>query len=795
MNKIKIIGTCIILLLIINIVFAERFHGDDIDKLKSYETTGLSRMVSDSPSGMIKQLNKPVSNLRHTTYMGDLGPSKGSPITKGEILKKSFNDNVNIMKDPRFLNSELEPTSKWDLRLDDDDIDLFKDDELIIFEGFTHFESGNEMKLLETAKATETYVYELRYPLQEKGGLFILDSSYAGLYLPKQPSLIARIVDHTPVMAPTSYPSREIIKSIICNLGKYDNLGEVFRQARNNYYWGIDTEDEYVGLTLLSYMLYGDANTKVYIPYYDEEEIQGYCRNYLDQFPQHGTDLMFSIMGPDSEPLEPVPYTGKFTFQIPKYQIKEKDNFSILNAEFMSQNYKHRELFLPKQIISHKYPDKTIIQDMKLLSLEDPVEITIPNIPMWEGEIIDDTPKGKLIKRECYFDQSDAGIDFAHSYTENEEVVLVTINPVEVVDCEQGIFKLYQKVTYDIDYLPYSDVLIDELNYKKYVAPEEETTLEVKLQNIKSMGVYGKLIVTDENNNIVGKTFTHLHTAEGNLFEIQFNAGNERGIKKYKVEYFDDETPTTYNEFELNIDTLVFDQVTPEKIDYEQENIPTTIIIDNRLETTEVHIKTSIYPKDNPEDIKEIMQEDLSVDNGITIKTYNLDYEVEDYGNIIIKTELTYEDKTLTQESQTLLAKTDENVAPEIIQAEDITIKEGEIARPNIKVRDLNGDVLTINYGYPIGNDGIWLTEIDDQGTYDIPIKVSDGIIDTETIIQINVLPHDGKIEKFSDKEQEKIVQFYQPQKKTIYVKIPKNSQVNNFDLMVEGYNSAYENE
>lgn len=99
---------------------------------------------------------------------------------------------------------------------------------------------------------------------------------------------------------------------------------------------------------------------------------------------------------------------------------------------------------------------------------------------------------------------------------------------------------------------------------------------------------------------------------------------------------------------------------------------------------------------------------------------------------------VTASDGDLETEKTFKLTITDANVLPKISGLEDITIKEGETARIEPIVTDLDEDDVRVTISEPVGNDGVWETSFTDHGTYDIKVTVTDGkdtVIETVKLI------------------------------------------------------------
>jgi len=442
MNKTFVAGVCMFLLLA-GIAFAVP---------QSYETSSVSRIVGNSPGDLKQQLLQEDLALEHATfYAYDQIFDSTEHVSK--ILRGNFPNNFEIHE--RF----------WDWDDVDDSVDDFVKNELFIVEG-----SRDQDNIWNINGLTPSDVSSWRSSFQSSKPLFLFDAPYAGLYLPKQNSFVGELAPYANLIAPTAYPSKEMVKSFVCNLKESRSLGEAFRQARNNYYWGVDTEDEFVGLAMLSYELYGLPYLGVDLPDYDQNTINNYCEDYSEEFKKASASLKVSISGPGEGSLTPQPYKGRFTFSINEYGITNYDGYSLIETDVTNQNFAKQELVLPKQVLVSPYPLKTVINNLSLVSLNNPVNLVVPDLPMWDGN---------FTARACHENSSFANISFSHSYTEHEEAVLIEVNPVDVLDCNQGLFRLYQEIVYDINYLPFSSVLIDSIDHSLTAAPSEEITVLV----------------------------------------------------------------------------------------------------------------------------------------------------------------------------------------------------------------------------------------------------------------------------------------------------------------------------
>lgn len=132
------------------------------------------------------------------------------------------------------------------------------------------------------------------------------------------------------------------------------------------------------------------------------------------------------------------------------------------------------------------------------------------------------------------------------------------------------------------------------------------------------------------------------------------------------------------------------------------------------------------------------------------------------------------------KESTTRVAVIVNNVnrAPELSPLEDMTVMETTTVRLKPVVVDPDGDEVMLSFSSPIGDNGVWVTDDGDAGTYEVEVVASDGSatateIFTLTITQINTAPVLKKIANIVVDEGETIkipVNAYDPEGDEIFV-------------------------
>ena len=188
---------------------------------------------------------------------------------------------------------------------------------------------------------------------------------------------------------------------------------------------------------------------------------------------------------------------------------------------------------------TREFPLKTVITKVELVSLEDPVDLTVTNLPSWRGE---------LAARTCFSNTRPAGISFAHTFSEDKEIVTVLLSPVEVMNCAEGRFRLYKTINYRIEYIPYSPVLINYVDAPQEVIPQDNTYVSVYVSKTQNQDVTGDLILKDALGNMVVRQAASTQYPQHTL---QFIAPEKEGIYDYTIEFVQDEDSKTKTSFSL----------------------------------------------------------------------------------------------------------------------------------------------------------------------------------------------------------------------------------------------------
>jgi hypothetical protein len=692
---------------------------------QNYESAATARIVGNSPEDIVQQLQRTGDiNLEKGVYAGSAGTSY-STNANYEIVKKIFSDFLHMLS-PGI--SDIQAA-----------LDVNKDSILVINP------SNKEPSMSQIKNINSDDMEGISSTLKRNDNLVVLNSPYSGLYIPYEKSFAASVSPYASMIAPMSYSSDMFLKSFLCNLNKYDTIGEAYRQARNNYYWNTNDKNELIGLTLMSYMLYGMPTQGFSAPAAD---LSTYCKDYQKYFDTSSQSFSISsAASPKNDMIALTETSGVYEknteFRINSYNVVQDGNYSLIETDTAQNSMNLFELVLPSKTMAEEFPMNTIITGFNVTELSDPVDLTISDLPEFDGF--------NYIDRECYEDSKEAGIEFSKAYAENSMIVLARINPVEVVNCTEGKFRLYKTVKYKIEYFPYSPVLIESVNLPDTVLPEETINLSANLQNIQTSPVAGYLAVKDENGNIINAKEINADTG---TFSIDFNAPEKEGFYTYRLDFYqgnESNESVTYKDFSFSVVTIELALITPE-VATSQADV-TVVVFSNLNNTFDTKIN---YDISNNNNIESSQNKDITINPGLNVFTLhfdNLDRNKILY-DVLVGVPYSNDYKTATASILT------EHI-PIIIQ-NNIKIKENESLNLTPQAYDLDNDSVTLDIKYPFTYSQDWKASFESSGIYEINITANDGIKQSmKTILleigNVNRQPNLQGIDNVTIKEGESI--------------------------------------
>ena len=692
-----IIGICILFLLGINVNASTTYE----------EKSSIARIIGESPIDMLKQLQREAVYIKHALYYtSDINNNE-----KTRILKEQFRNDVY-----GNMHDENEISSRYTFSDILDQLNSIQDNELIILEPLGYVDSLYVQSHSDTFYPKDLVSWQSK--LENKDALLLFDAPYAGIYLPKEDTYISRLAKDASIIAPNSFNSPQFTKSFLCQLVNGKTLGQIFMEARNFHYNGgsESSYNNYIGLILQSYSLYGNPRQKVFIDWHehDREKIKEYCNNFLKNLAQN---IDF---------LEDVGNYSKFrkhlTFEIPSYKIENIDEFSIINAENTFHNMKPDELVLPVAVRTTKFPVNTIITDYRIDYVGDYEDITLENLPSYQFG---------FVNRTCYNDNQTYKVDFDNSYTEDTHDFIARIYPVEVIDCNQGKFRLYKKFNYSIDYIAISPVLIENVDLPLNVPVNELINIEIQLLPLTDKTVRGKLAVFDNERNKIWEKDIFTDVLD---YNAEFKTPNNEGLQRYNVEFIYDNETVNYKEFSFF--TNILDVKTDIPVSADENPSLNFDFYSYNQESFDLGVNYYLFHNldlINSGSFNKIINKD---DNFYTLTLNNLKRNDQSY---ILIFELSYLDE---KKSVSYLLNTNNIPILYLESKKEYTTDENVTITFN--AADYDNDALSYSTSderfEQDGNTFVWQPSKDDAGEYSVTISVDDGLSKDEKNILFKVI-------------------------------------------------------
>ncbi len=646
-----------------------------------YESTSVSRIVGNSPAEMERQFS--TGNFA----LIEAGVSDNSGLALSTV------DMLGTYSFPGHFTQN--PTDNW-----------IKDTgkKLVVLDSYPYESIPNHAAQFDTKDAEDW-----SSSLDANPSLFIVNSEYAGLSLPKIDSIGNALSPHTAMIAPTAYTSQQFLKTIICNLGNGKRLGDIFAQTRNNYHWNIRDSNELVGLTLLSYVLYGNPLVKVTVPEYENSARDRWCKGNTEQFTlQSAGEYQIQAVGEA--------YTRTITFTIPSYELEDFENFTFITTPETWLQENPGEPALPVRALLTEFPLNTVVTKVELIGFSDPVEISA-NAPMWDGFVYAD--------RDCSISNSSARIDFSHTYSDDNNIVLARILPVDVLDCSAGQFRLYRTTTYNITYYPFSPVRITAIDAPAKALPDTLSQITVHIENTQDEPVTGNLSLTDAAGTVLAvKEITT--TQSENTLELPIPA--TEGTYTYFVEFIQDDEAKTRASFEVNVRLLEATLNIPEVI---TGTAGINVSITNNWQSAIMADITAELSRNGEQ--HQTLTQHATLQPGENTLAFAFEDIDRDDGAYDVLITIQFEGKTLLF-SGVLLP----NHAPAILNTNVVANETETIDIPAI-TNDLEGDEIDITIDAPFDVDGTHTLTFDESGTYPIKITADDGIAVSERTILLTV--------------------------------------------------------
>jgi hypothetical protein len=652
----------------------------------NYETTSVSRIIGETPDAMRLQLMKQDFTLDAAGMYAD---SFETETDIKEILKSQFGT-VSV-KNP------FSPT--WTANDVGDQLANNKRNFIVIN---SNIWDGTPYQIFQgKVKDVKNWNFQ-------KSNLLVFDSYAAGLHIKQTETFASTLTPKATVIAPLSHTSANFVKALVCNLGKHATIGEVFRQARNNYYANTHQRSEFIGLAMLSYALSGIPTRKITNINWDTSKRTKYCSDYNEVFDVSEASEYSIQQDGDS-------FAKEITVNFGEPTIAASEEFEFIESENTQQQYSEDSLIIPSRTEVTDFPLKTAISSIKLVEFADPVDITA-NLPDWNGSA--------LKERACYQSTESQTAEFSAAQTEEAVTVIAHLNPLETIDCEQGQFRFYKTATYRITYIPYSPLRITSIEHPDNLIPGQTAEVIVHVENTQTSPATGKLVLS----NADGVISTQDITATQSAYDLELTAPVEEGIYTYTVDFMQDDDIKTTATFDQSVEVLEAGLEVPE---IAGENVEVELTLTNNLqESLPVSIE---YELSADGELIDSGIQTLTLPSGTTATSLEFEDLHKEIGTYDLAINIPY-----LESNELLTGVIVTNRAP-VIEQSDIILKEGETITMAPVFSDPDGDALVTSIDSDFPLDGSHAFNFDDSGSYPIVLHASDGILSTEKTVYVVV--------------------------------------------------------
>ncbi len=433
---------------------------------------------------------------------------------------------------------------------------VVKDSKVRAFDGF-NAPMGEEVSPSQVQQAIPLAQVDLAGAIEGKN-LVISDVDFAGTYLPsmgKQDSFSSQLAGKAALIATNGVANPAMVKAIVCSLalqdkgfgaieGKRDDyyyfnsLGDRLRNAKNNLAeFGSGEAAAGSG----DFSLYAAPFTQVNGTKLTGEQLNYVCGNLA----KYNTFPSLETVSIQSD--GPVVYTKNVSLDFSGYAKISDNGFEIIDVNGAMQKFSEGSLVLPQAISEVAFPANTIIKDTNLVSMSNPITLEVKNLPSWVA--------GEFSHRSCGVDSAKPSVEFSNIITEGKSIVVAKLMPVEVVDCNAGIFRLYRNIEFAIDYTPFSPVLLKRIDAKNEAFPAQTMDVNILLENITPLKVEGMLVLLD-GNEIISQTEVSLAGGANEMQGIPVKIGENEGFYDYSVVFDQNGEAKTSGNFKVRADVL-----------------------------------------------------------------------------------------------------------------------------------------------------------------------------------------------------------------------------------------------
>lgn len=635
---------------------------------QTYESTSVGRIVGDTPEEMRQQLARDDLHLTKAGFTDSSSPfSLGGPIE--QVLSASFNQN--FQKNP--TNSWIQNSNKA----------------LLIY---------NSQSTADSHSSNQYFTITNLPQINNPESLIITNTQYSGISIPKTNSIADRLSQKATLIAPMADESQAFLTTLVCNIGRNNGLpiGETLRLARNNYHWNTNANNEIIGLTLLSYGLYGNPFAKAKVPQFSSSWRDYHCDDVLQDF-NIATITTSQITNTTNG------YQRTWTFDINNYNTEQIGNYTIINATGTENQYTPGIPVLPTRTITIPLPEKTIITSYNI-TYSNPANINA-NIPTWTGQNYTD--------RLCNQNQENETYSITQTSTPQNRLIITNLQPTRTNNCEQGDFTLYQTTTITLTYHPYSPILITSIEAPTETLPGQIKNITVNIENTESAPTTGTLYLKDNKGIISVKNISTTQTQH----KLEIYAPIEEGKYTYVVEFAQNGNVKTNATFSTEVAILQADLETPTS---SQATADITVHLNNK-KNTPINTQITAHLTKNGQIITQ-QNKNLNIPTGESATTFTFTNLQKSDQNYDVLVTISYENKIIT------LAGLIVTNNPPIILNTNMIYREGDTVNITANATDPDGDAVTTNIiSQPFTLEG-YILNYEESGNYTYLVEATDGI-------------------------------------------------------------------
>jgi len=274
-------------------------------------------------------------------------------------------------------------------------------------------------------------------------------------------------------------------------------------------------------------------------------------------------------------------YTISGVFESGEITIDKKDGYDLLRIKNLNHNHEFSAKSMPlSELLTWLFPLRTIIHNVTY-EFSDPEDITL-NFP--------DIEWGNYVDRKCGYSTLNESVDTQRQYRESDMLFGIRINPIKIIDCEQGKIRIYKKVKYQFKFVPFTPVVVTHVRTPEQAAPESTNIpIEVNLLKVIPGEVKGAIVVKDEKRITQVLPLNVTDTQTTATMEVSAHRAMELEHKDYFIQFLEINPDNTWKNkdvdfYEFSLDIKGFDVFIEISDIKSRQILPVKLIVNNHYE-------------------------------------------------------------------------------------------------------------------------------------------------------------------------------------------------------------------